>query len=90
MGISAMKENKIVRISLSGGIIGMLTTNPRAALERRIQEENRAGWNTVYFTSHRDTNLFVSALQVLVLFITLLLWTWGAGYLVLMEREQSN
>jgi hypothetical protein len=85
-----MKENKVVRISLSGGIIGMLTTNPRSALERRLQEENRAGWNAVYFASHQDTNILVVALQIVVLFMTLLLWTWGAGYLVLLERERAD
>ncbi|MQX35881.1 hypothetical protein [Roseospira navarrensis] len=85
-----MKENKIVRISLSGGLIGVLTTNPRATLERRIQEENRAGWSAIYFSAHRDTNVFIAMLQIVVLFITFFLWTWGAGYLVLLEREQPS
>ena len=30
------KVNKIVRISLAGGIIGMLTTNPRKAIDDTI------------------------------------------------------
>ena len=84
------KINKVVRISLSGGIIGWLTTNPRRALDARIDQENQAGWNAVYFMPHTDTNLFVLLLRVVVLLATAFLWTWGAGYLILFERERAE
>jgi len=47
-----MKINKVVRISLSGGIIGLLLTNPRRALEDRIRYENDQGWNAIYVIHH--------------------------------------
>ena len=50
------KLNKVVRISLSGGIIGWLTTNPRRALDARIDRENQEGWNAVYFQNHSDSS----------------------------------
>ena len=84
------KINKVVRISLSGGIIGLLTTNPRRALDARIDQENQAGWNAVYFIPHTDTNLLVAVLRLVVLVGTLFLWTWGAGYLILFERERAE
>ena len=39
------KENKIVRIALSGGIIGALCTSPRRALDAAVRKHNAEGWN---------------------------------------------
>lgn len=84
-----MKRNKVNRISLMGGLIGMLTTNPRKALEDTIDKANQDGWNAVHIEPHRTTNLFILLLQILVLFLTFGLWTWGGGYLILLERESA-
>ncbi len=84
-----MKTNKVVRISLSGGLIGLLMTNPRRALDETIDKQNQDGWNAIYFMPHRTSNILVFVLQVLVLICTLGLWTWGAGYIVLFERERA-
>ena len=84
-----MKINKVVRIALSGGIIGLLTTNPRRVLDVRIDKENQEGWNAIYILPHSDTNLVARIARIIVLVLTLFLWTWGAGYLVLFERERT-
>ena len=84
------KMNKVVRIALSGGIIGLLTTNPRRALDKRIDDENQQGWNAVYFIPHKETNVLVAILRIVVLVFTLFMWTWGAGYLILFERERTQ
>ena len=83
-----MKANKVVRISLSGGIIGLLTTNPRRALDNAIDKHNQDGWNAVYFSEHKQTNILAVILQIVVLICTLFLWTFGAGYLILFEKEK--
>ena len=54
-----MKTNKVVRIALSGGIIGLMLTNPRRALDMRIDRENQEGWNAIYFMPHTETNLIL-------------------------------
>ena len=82
-----MKINKIVQLNISGGLIGLVLTNPRRALESCIMKENQDGWNAVYFTHHKDTNIFMSILKLAVLLCNLFLWTWGAGYMILFERE---
>lgn len=81
------KINKVSRISLMGGLIGLLTTNPRKALEDEISKANEEGWNAIHIEVHSTTNLFMWLLQLLVLFLTLGLFTWGGGYLVLLERN---
>lgn len=85
-----MKNNKVVRISLSGGLIGLLATNPRRALDDAIDKANQEGWNAIYFQPHKTSNVFVALLQILVLICTLGLWTFGAGYMILLERERAR
>ena len=84
------KVNKVVRVALSGGIIGALFTNPRKSLDDVIDKNNQDGWNAIYFSEHRTSNLFIWLLQLIVLFATLLLWTFGAGYMVLFEKETAK
>lgn len=81
------KKNKVSRISLMGGLIGALMTNPRKALEDEIDKQNQDGWNAIHIDPHRTTNLFIWVLQLAVLVLTLGLFTWGGGYLILFERE---
>ncbi len=81
------KINKISRISLMGGLLGALFTNPRKALEDEINTANQNGWHATHIESHSTTNLFVAILQMMVLVITLGLFTWGGGYLILFEKE---
>lgn len=81
------KKNKVTRISLIGGIIGAITTNPRKALEDEVAKGNNEGWNAIHIEPHRTTNLFIAILQLVVLVITIGLYTWGGGYLVLFEKE---
>lgn len=81
------KKNRVSRISLMGGLIGALTTNPRKALEDAIDQGNEQGWSAIHIEPHKTTNLFIGILQMLVLLLTLGLFTWGGGYLILFERE---
>ena len=84
------KRNKVVRISLAGGIIGMLFTNPRKALDDAIDKENQDGWNAHQIQTHSTSNILIRLLQLAVLVCTLGIWTWGAGYLILFEKENTN
>ncbi len=84
------KVNKVVRVSLSGGIVGMLLTNPRKALDDVIDKNNQEGWNAIFFQEHKTSNLLIFVLQFAVLFLTLCIWTFGAGYMVLFEKETAK
>jgi hypothetical protein len=84
------KLNKIARVALPGGLIGALATNPRKALEQTIQQHNVAGWNCHQIIPHSTHNLFMVVLQVLLLIATIGLWTFGAGYLLLFEKDNTD
>ncbi|MFZ4761840.1 MAG: hypothetical protein ACOYK8_03385 [Alphaproteobacteria bacterium] len=84
------KINKVVRISLAGGIVGLLATNPRRALDNTIDKQNQDGWNCHQILPHSERNLLVILLQVGVLLCTFGLYTWGAGYIILFEKDTAS
>lgn len=83
-----MTENLIVRVALSGGLIGLLFTNPSRALQNVIDEHNKAGWRVHQILPHSTRNIFMMLLSLLVLVVTLGIWTFGAGYIILLERQK--
>lgn len=85
----ASYTNKVVRLSLAGGLIGLLTTNPRRAIDNAIDKANQDGWHCHQIVPHSSRNLLVWILQVVVLLLTFFLWTWGAGYILLFEKERA-
>jgi hypothetical protein len=84
------KINMVARVALSGGIIGALGTNPRTALESSIREFNEDGWNCIQIMPHYTRNAVIKFFRVLVLICTAFLWTFDAGYLLLLEKEYEN
>ena len=83
-----MKLNKIVRIALSGGLVRLILTNTRKALDNMIEKNNNNGQNAIYYTTHLESNIIIILVQWLVLFLTLGLCTFGTGYLILFEKEK--
>ena len=84
-----VRLNKVDRISLSGGLIGLLFTDPRGALDSNIMKNNSNGWECHQIFPHSSDNLFITILQTVVLIITLGIWTWGAGYIVLYKKYKN-
>ena len=82
-----MIENKTVRVSLSGGLIGSIFTNPARALNGCMAKYNKEGWRFVFKIHHSQRNIFMLLLENVILVATLFLWTFDAGYLVTFERN---
>ena len=70
-----------------GGLLGLLFTNPRNALQKSIDAHNNEGWYAKEIITHSTSNLFVFLLQIVVLVLTIGLFTFGAGYMILFERD---
>ena len=82
-----MIENKVVRVSLSGGLIGLIFTNPSKALNDCIAKYNKEGWRFVFKIHRSQRNALVLLWQYAILVATIGLWTFDAGYLVTFERN---
>ena len=85
--IKQTKLNKMVRVSLYGEIIGSIIINPRIAIEETIQKYNIYGWNCHQIIEHSTKNIIVLLIQYIILILTLGLWTFSSGYLLLLEKD---
>lgn len=80
--------NKVISVTLIGGIIGLFISSPVISLNARIQKENANGWKVVQIIPAESGNIFLFLFRLLILVITLFLFTFSNGYYVILEREK--
>ena len=83
------KENKVIRVNFSGGLIGLVFGSHKGKLQKEIDEQNKGGWNYVDSLPD-DPNLLLIILRLLILTVTLGLWTLGVGYILIFERPKER
>ena len=83
------KTNKVVRISYSGGLLGLLFGSARGKLEKVLEENNRSGWNLAEVMPD-NPNLLILVLRLIILTVTLGLWTLSISYLLILERPAGE
>jgi hypothetical protein len=81
--------NKVVRISYSGGLLGLLFGSSRGKLEKVLTEHNRDGWNLAEVVSD-NPNVLIWLVRFLLLLFTLGLWTLSTGQLLVLERRSDH
>jgi uncharacterized membrane protein len=86
--ISEDQHNKVVKVTLIGGIIALFIHSPLSALNKKIKEENANGWVVVEVMPAASGNVFISIFRVLLLVLTLLFYTTASGYYIVMERKK--
>ena len=79
--------NKVVNVTLAGGIIGMLGSSPQNALNNRIKKENASGWRVIQVIPAESGNIFLAILRIIILCLTIFLYTTANGYYVVLERK---
>ncbi len=81
------KINKIERINYTGGLIGVLFASSKGKLEKQVQKMNDEGWNLA-FIHPESVNLVRYAIRLILLILTLSLWTIGSSELLVFEKKQ--
>jgi len=81
------QSNKVVKVTLVGGLIGLLAGSPVDSLNKRIRNENSQGWEVVQVLPDTNLNLLTVILRILLLMITLLLYTTTNGYFIVLKRK---
>jgi len=79
--------NKVVNVTLTGGIIGIFSSSPMQKLNQRIKIENDNGWNVVQTLPAASANLFLLILRILLLFVTFFFYTTNDGYFIIFEKK---
>jgi hypothetical protein len=80
--------NKIVNVTLTGGIIGLLSASPQNSLNDIIKKENDNGWIVIQVIPAASGNIFLFIFRLLILILTLFLYTPVDGYYVIMEKNK--
>lgn len=78
------KTNKVVRIRYSGGLLGLFFGSARGKLEKALEQHNREGWNLAEVVPD-NPNLIIWLVRLVLLIVTLGLWTLSNGYLLILE-----
>lgn len=88
--VTSDQNNKVVNVTLIGGLIGLFGSSPQNRLNSRIKKENSNGWRVIHIIPADSGNIFLTIFRLLLLIITLFLYTTANGYYVIMERTQSG
>jgi hypothetical protein len=81
------QTNKVVNVTMTGGIIGLFSSSPQSSLNNTIMRENANGWRVVQIIPADSGNIFLYIFRLLLLVITLFLFTTANGYYVIMEKK---
>jgi len=79
--------NKIINVSLTGGLIGLLGSSPNHVLANSINTANRQGWNVKQVISASSGSMIYSIVRFIVLILTLFLYTFEPGYYIILEKK---
>lgn len=82
------KNNKVIRVSFSGGLFGLIFGSHKGKLKKVIEAQNKDGWNYVDSLPD-DPNLVLIVLRLLLLILTLGIWTFGIGYILIFEKPRE-
>ena len=83
------KTNKVVRISYSGGLLGLAFGSARGKLDKLLKDHNKDGWNLAEVIPD-NPNLIIWVVRIVILVVTLGLWTLSNGYLLILERPVGD
>jgi hypothetical protein len=83
------KTNLVERISFSGGLLGLIFGSHRGKLEKVITTKNREGWNLAEVIPD-NPNLALILIRLVLLIVTLGLWTIATGYILVFEKPNVS
>lgn len=80
------KVNTVDRITYAGGLYGLIAGSARGKLQARIEEFNQRGYN-LHFIHPDSPNLLLILLRVVILILTIGIWTFGSSELLVFEKD---
>lgn len=86
--IGTEQLNKVVVVSLVGGLIGLFFASPQGALNTKIKKENGAGWKVIQVIPSESGNIFLFIFRLFLLILTFFLFTTTNGYYIIMEKSK--
>ena len=82
------KKNEVVRINYAGGLYGLIAGSTRGKLQAKMEEMNARGYNFV-FAMADGMNVLLILVRLLILVLTLGIWTLGSSEILVFEKEDN-
>lgn len=84
---SSDQTNKVINVTLIGGLIGLFSSSPQSRLNDRIKKENTNGWRVIQIIPSDSGNIFLFIFRFILLVFTIFLFTTVNGYYVVLEKK---
>jgi hypothetical protein len=81
------KINTVERISYAGGLYGLFFGSSKGKLAAKVMDMNSQGWN-LHLIHQEQLNLAWYLLKLIVLTLTLTIWTFGSSELLIFEKDR--
>jgi hypothetical protein len=82
------KANQIERIFYAGGLYGIIFGSSRGKLQAKVEEMNARGWS-LHLIHEDKSNLLIVLFKILILIMTLFIWTIGSSELLVFEKDKD-
>ena len=82
------KSNQVERISYAGGLYGLIAGSSKGKLQSKVEEMNARGWN-LHLIHPESLNLLHILFRLLILCLTLGIWTLGNSELIIFEKDRD-
>jgi hypothetical protein len=84
------KHNKVVTITLWGGLLGLFASTPKQKIAKAMAKENLNGFRTVQIIEAASGNILLWLLRLIILFLTLFIYTPANGYYITFEKIKEG
>jgi hypothetical protein len=81
------KQNKIIKLTFTGGLIGLFAGNETGSLRNAIAAANKDRWKVVQIIPDNSGNILTIIGRLLLLMITIGFFTFNNGYYIIFEKE---
>ncbi len=82
------KSNQVERITYAGGLYGLIAGSSKGKLQSKVEEMNARGWN-LHLIHPESLNLLHLLFRMLILVLTLGIWTLGNSELLIFEKNKD-
>ena len=86
--MASRKINTVERITYAGGLYGLIAGSSRGKLQAKVEELNQRGYN-LHLIHPDSPNLLLILIRVVILILTLGIWTFGASELLVFEKDSD-
>lgn len=83
------KSNQVERITYAGGLYGLIAGSSKGKLQAKVTEMNLKGWN-LHLIHRESLNILHLLFRLLILVLTLGLWTLGSSELIIFEKDNEQ